>query len=370
MIPFHLIVTCTLGAQAPEPVQPQQPDVLVFHNGEKLIGQLLRSQESSVVFHSDSIGDVTVEWSKIEEIHSSRKFAVIEKDKRLRKDEVSNVPIGTISVNRDEVQIDEVSGLTRAIPLSETNRIIDEQTFERSVIRDPGFREDWKGSLTGGVSLVQATQKNQTYTGAVGLIRAVPLESWLNLRRRTMFNFNATYGNLTQPDAPKLKTEIMHADFEHDIYFSRRMFGFGQATFDHNFSQGLDLSHTYGLGIGWTVVKRENQQLDLKVGANYVNQRFTDGSLNQNLIGSAFAQTYTRKMGANHDILLIQQLTITPTWNNLNAYSGTSSTSLNFPIYKRVTFTISLSDTFINNPPPGFRKNSFQGTTGLTYTLP
>jgi hypothetical protein len=26
-------------------------------------------------------------------------------------------------------------------------------------------------------------------------------------------------------------------------------------------------------------------------------------------------------------------------------------------------------DTFLNDPPPGFRKNSFQFTAGLTYAL-
>jgi hypothetical protein len=39
-------------------------------------------------------------------------------------------------------------------------------------------------------------------------------------------------------------------------------------------------------------------------------------------------------------------------------------------VYKRLSLAVSTLDTFLNNPPPGFKKNSFQFTTGLTYTLP
>ncbi|PYT33030.1 MAG: hypothetical protein DMG58_08755, partial [Acidobacteria bacterium] len=42
---------------------------------------------------------------------------------------------------------------------------------------------------------------------------------------------------------------------------------------------------------------------------------------------------------------------------------------LTMPLYKRFSFSLSTIDTFLNNPPPGFKKNSFQLTTGLSYTL-
>jgi hypothetical protein len=38
-------------------------------------------------------------------------------------------------------------------------------------------------------------------------------------------------------------------------------------------------------------------------------------------------------------------------------------------VYKRFAFTISALDGYLHNPSPGFRKNSFQATMGLTYAL-
>ena len=39
------------------------------------------------------------------------------------------------------------------------------------------------------------------------------------------------------------------------------------------------------------------------------------------------------------------------------------------PFYKRLNLTAGTIDTFLNDPPPGFKKNSFQFSTGVTYTL-
>jgi hypothetical protein len=42
---------------------------------------------------------------------------------------------------------------------------------------------------------------------------------------------------------------------------------------------------------------------------------------------------------------------------------------LTLPVYKRLAVTIGAIDTFLNDPPPAFKRNSFQATAGLTYSL-
>jgi hypothetical protein len=57
-----------------------EPDVLILSDGEKLVGQLKRASGSSVTFKSDIVGEVTVDWSKVQEVHSTRSFAMIPKE--------------------------------------------------------------------------------------------------------------------------------------------------------------------------------------------------------------------------------------------------------------------------------------------------
>jgi hypothetical protein len=40
-----------------------------------------------------------------------------------------------------------------------------------------------------------------------------------------------------------------------------------------------------------------------------------------------------------------------------------------FPTYKRLGFTVGTQDNYLNDPAAGSKKNSFQFTAGLTYSL-
>jgi Protein of unknown function, DUF481 len=159
---------------------------------------------------------------------------------------------------------------------------------------------------------------------------------------------------------------LTHFDAEQDWYLSPRTFVFVSAALDHSFSQGLKLQQNYYGGIGYILIKDALQGLDVKASMNYIDQQFESGVSN-NLIGSVFGETYNRKFV--HGILLTEQANFVPSWNNTSAYTAIATAGLTFPVYHRVGFTIGALENFLNNPPPGFKKNSFQLTMGATYAF-
>ncbi|MGC2659166.1 MAG: DUF481 domain-containing protein [Bryobacteraceae bacterium] len=351
-------------AQAPKP----PPDVLILVDGEKLIGHLESGDGSSLKFKSDLAGEVTVDWSKVQEIHSPGTFAVLRKGEVLKKHATgASVPQGTVAIASDSKAIEVTpSGAARqSVPVAETGHVVDEASFHQA-LENPSFFHDWTGAITAGASLVDATQNSENFTGAINLVRAIPTVNWLSPINRTIADFTASYGEVSQTGEPTIKTSIYHGDAERDEFFSPRIYGFGELSYDHNFSQGLNLQQEYGGGIGLVALKTAKEEMDLKGSVTYIEQSFETGP-NQSLIGSIFGETYTRKF--KRSIVFNQGLTITPAWNNLNAYSATGDANLAVPVFKRLNFSIGLIDNFLNDPPPGFKKNSFQLTTGLTYTL-
>lgn len=362
------IVSPKLYAQVPNSSSQPGPDVLIFVDGEKLIGHLERATDSSVVFKSDMAGEVTVAWSKIQELHSPQKFAAIPKGVKLRRSEdASQVPQGTLAGTSQTVQITPgAEAAQKTVAVGDLAALVPLPDFQ-GAFHHPKFTEDWVGGATAGISLTEATQKNQTFTGAVNLVRAVPGEDWLDVRSRTIFDLNEAYSQLTQPGSPTAKTSLFHADVEQDWYLSPRVFLFGTAMFDHSFSQGLDLQQTYGGGFGFVVFKTTRQEFDFKASADYIDQRFSMSALNKKLFGSIFGETYVRKFA--HGILFNQQGAITPAWNNTSAYSAFGSAAITFPVYHHFGLTAGAVDNFLNDPPPGFKKNSFQLTVGATYSF-
>ena len=232
-----------------------------------------------------------------------------------------------------------------------------------------------------GTTLVEATQNTTNINGGGSLLRTIPTVNYLPPRNRMTIDFSGSYGRITQPQAPgaplqpDLKTAIYHADAERDEYVTSRLYLLAQTAFDHNFSQGLDLQQIYGAGLGWTVVKQSSQTLDLKATLQYEKQRFlaTTTEENTNLVGSTFSVSYMRKLPFN--AVFLQQAQYLPAYNEPSAYSASETNSLTFPLHKRFSFVIGTLDSYLNNPPPAIypapasRPNSFQFTTGISYTL-
>lgn len=351
-------------AQPPAPA----PDSIIFTNGDKLTGHFVSATSSSLKFKSDALGDITVEWSKVQELHTSAPVAVIRKGVKLAKHLApSSIPQGQLTVQNQQAQLTAAPPQPpQSIPLAETNVIVDQPAFAKATTRKSGVFEDWAGGLTLGATLVNATQENRTFTGAINLVRTEPAETWLNPHNRTSLDFAAAYGDISQPHTPTIKTSIFHGDLERDEYFVDSIFAFGRGDFDHNYSQGLDLQQIYSGGIGWTAIQLANQTLDLKGGMSYVRQQFHTGP-DESLVGSLIAEHYNR--GFKRGLFLDQHLVLTPAWNNLSAYSALFSTQLAVPLFRRISASTGIIDTFLNNPPPGFRKNSFQFNLGFTYLL-
>jgi putative salt-induced outer membrane protein YdiY len=366
---FCLLANLSLLAQAlPE------PDVLVFTDGERLIGHLVGSTGASVTFKSDMAGEITVDWSKVKELHSSAKFAVAEKGIVFgRRDDPAKVPQGTVAVTDQKLQVTPANGAApQTIPLADTSNIIPQDSFLRA-FEKPRLSQYWKGSASFGAAIVAATQNSRSFSSAVSLVRTVPNESWISPRYRTTVDFNAAYGELTEPN-PKttVKTDIIHAGVEQDEFLTQRVFAFGAAAWDHSLSQGLDLQQTYGGGLGFTVFKTPKHELDLKGEMAYVSQKFAPSpdfpeGESKHLVGSVLTETYDRLF--THGMIFHEQVAVTPVFNDASAYSAIAAVNLAIPVYKRLAVTIGSVDSYLNSPPPNFKRNSFQFQTSLAYTI-
>jgi hypothetical protein len=366
-----------MHAQAPAAAAPA-PDVIVFTNGDQLSGKLLREASGSVIFHSDVAGDITVTWDKIKSIHTGQQFAVIQQGQHVtRKTADADIVQGSVQVEDNQVKVTQgTGGATKDIPVKDAQYVIDKDTYTKELRGNPGIFSGWTGGLTAGATLVEATQNSRNFTGSAALVRAIPSVTWLDPRDRTLVDFTGAYGQVTQPGTTGTKTNIIHGDAEHDWFFSPRFYFLVDAAWDHNYSQGLSLQQSYGGGIGYTVIKNKKQQLDVKFDVHYEKQQYfiTPNIVppppltpSKNLIGMDFGDTYM--LNLPHGLVFNEGAVITPAFNQTNAWSAEATAGLLFPVYKRFAFSVGTLDDFLNDPAAGSKKNSFQFTAGVTYTL-
>lgn len=349
-----------------------EPDVLISTGGEKLIGQLESATAATVTFKSAVAGEITVAWSKVKELHSARRFAVIPKNVKLSSaEETKTIPEGTVSVADKRIEITPSPGAAaRTVSVTDSGHVVDEESFQRA-FESPGIFGGWGGSISVGTSLILATQNNTTFDGDLSLERVVPGLDWRNPSNRTTIDFSTSYSwshSTLASNPSKVKTFIYRADAERDQYLAPRWFGFAQMIYDHNYSQNLNLAQTYVGGLGWTVLNTPTQELDLKGSLGYIQRLYYMSSFNKSLIASTFSETYRNKR--THGVQFHQELSFIPAWNNSQAYAAAGNAGLTVPISGSFSIDFDSMDSFLHGVPPAYKKNSFQFTVDLTYMLP
>ena len=372
--PCLLLAAClfpALPTRAADAAAKPKSDVLIFSNGDTLNGKLDHEAGGSVTFASDNAGSVDVPWGKLKELHTQGAFAVIQTGVAVaRKKANADIPIGTISIEGDTLTVNTKDG-ARQIPLKNIAYIVDQATFEKNVYKKQGFTEGITGTVSAGVSTVTSTQNSTSINTAVVLSRVVPPVAWMPARQRTLLNFNNSYGKVTQPNTPTVKTSILNAGIEQDKYLSPRFYLLGQAAWSHNYSQGLDLQQLYGGGAGYTIIKNPVQELDVTGIIDYTKQSFSAvppaAAYSNNLIGSSFGDNYLRNFPKK--IVFTEIALFNPAWNSPSDYSANLTLAANFPVFKNFGFSLGLIDSYLNDPPSGFKGNSVQFTTGLTYSI-
>lgn len=381
-------VMCT--AQGKPAAPSSAPDEIVLTNGDTLHGKFVSEVAGKVTFHTDSLGDVTIGWDKIKEMHVAEPFGVLDQRVKTRgKKHNQEIPVGTLDVQNQEVDVHTANPAgPLVIPEKKALYIMDRGELDKQLHHEPNFFQGWDGAASAEVSIVSATESQYAVTGLVDLVRTVPTVSWLDPRNKTSIGFNESYGKITQPaytylsggvvtpvDAVITTSSITHFAAERDEYFSSRAYGLGQVSFDHNSAQDLTLQQIYGGGIGWTAIKTPKHEFDLTGTLQYEEQRFfpESGLANKNLIGSTFGANYVLKLKL---LTYTQALAYIPAYNQPSAYSAAETDSLSFPAYKDFEFTIGTIDTYLNDAPflgtaasPPTKPNSFQFTTGVSYTI-
>jgi hypothetical protein len=360
------------GVAQEKPATPP-PDVVVFKNGDQLTGTLERGEGTNIIFKSDIVDEVTISLDKVKELRSNGSFIILKKDEKATH---MSRESGNIAVGDETSTLTHPNGVSETMPDKDLAFIVDSATYNKEIIQNPGIWYGWNGSITGGATVLQSTSFGQTFTAGVSLVRTIPTVPYLPPRTRTTFDLIETYGKLTQPTVPQTnpptpdavaKTHIFHTDFEHDKYFTPRMYVLGGFQFDHNFSQGLDFAQIYGVGIGWTAIKDAKQKLDLKADIHYQRQNFTRPTPDLDLIGSSFGESYSRTLPGK--LLFTQSGTFIQSWNDTKAWSAIAAAGLALPVYHRFSLSVNLLNNYLNNPAIGFRNNSFQFVSGITYAL-
>jgi hypothetical protein len=83
-------------------------------------------------------------------------------------------------------------------------------------------------------------------------------------------------------------------------------------------------------------------------------------------LASSFSESLRQSYGK---LIWTQSVSITPSYTSGLAYQMSGLSAWAVPVYHALSLNFTVVDSYLNNPQPGFQRNSLQISTGLQYSL-
>lgn len=325
-------------------------DEVSLNNGDRLTGNIVKSDGKTLVLHTDYAGDVSLKWGMVQAIQSNQALHL-----ELRN---GKSMAGRVTTSDGNLQVSTNSGPVET-PIAAVKSLrsdAEETAYEKSL--HPGIFQGWRSGLNLGFAL---TRGNSEATNlSVGFLAT----------RQTLHDKLGTYMNSVYAanDAagavPSTTANAAGGGFRYDHDINQHLFGFVAADFFADELQGLNLRSVLGGGAGLHVIKNESTTLDLLAGANYTRESYT--VFTRNFAALTFGEELSHKIGKG--TVLHQDLSFFPDLNNRGEYRATFDLGTVTKLNKWLGWQNSLSDIYVTNPPVGKRQNDLILTTGLNVS--
>ena len=330
-------------------------DQVVLKNGDRFTGTISKSDDKSLLIKTEFAGDITVQWSAVQEVTSTQPLHVTTANGKTVAGPVSTTD-GTLAVATT------TSGTVSVAKADVTALRSDaEQTaYEKSL--HPGLLQGWAGGANVGFALTAGNSDTRSLALAFTADRKTSNDE-ITLYENTVYATNNAVGASHSTTANSNQGGIRY-----DRNLTPRLFGFVSADFQTNALQELNLRSVFGGGLGFHAIKNDKTTLDFLVGPNYTRENYD--TVTNSFAALSLGEELSHKLGAS--TLLTQKLYFFPNLSDTGEYRMAFNFGSVTKLSKWLGWQNAFSDIYVSNPPvatPALKKNDIILTTGLNISF-
>lgn len=238
-----LIVFCISGTAI--------ADEILFKNGERLIGTVVRMENAKVVFNSHLAGEVEVDLVQVKSL-TTRSIM------KVHLSDGSIVRSSDIKANKTGLTI-KVSG-AESIALSNLKAI--NPPVEPNVV--------WKGNITAGFNSSNGNTYNEQANISINSVRR---------SKKTRLRLDGIYVAARDEDSSTGDKRTTEENFtiktKCDYFFSTKLFGYLSGSYKKDHIADLDYRTIYGSGLGYQWIEDEDLKFSTDAGLALLKEKYT-----------------------------------------------------------------------------------------------
>jgi putative salt-induced outer membrane protein YdiY len=327
-------------------------DQIVLKNGDRLSGTIVKSDDKTLLIKTEFAGDVTVQWPAIEQINSSEPLHVSLTN--------GQTVVGPVATSDGSLAVTTPSQGTVTEPKAEvtTLRNNDEwNAYEKSL--HPSLIQGWTGGANVGFALSRGNSQTKNLALAFTADRKTSHDE-ITMYTNSLYATNDAVGAV-----PSTTANAIQGGIRYDRNFDGRLFAFGNADFQTDDLQALNLRSVLGGGLGYHAIKNDRTTLDFLAGLNYTRENYV--TFNRNFAALTLGEEFSHKLGMS--TVLTQKFYMFPNLSDAGEYRGTFTFGTVTKFSKWFGWQNAFGDIYVTNPPAGKKQNDIVFTTGLNVTF-
>jgi putative salt-induced outer membrane protein YdiY len=327
-------------------------DQVVLKNGDRISGNIVKSDGKTLLIKTEFAGDVTVQWPAIDQISSSAPLHV-----SLANGQTVVGPVSTTDGNLAVATTSQGTVTESKTDVKTLRSDAEWTTYEKSL--HPPLTRGWEGGANVGFALTRGNSQTKNLALAFTADRKTSND-------QIALYTNSVYATNDAPGAvPATTANTIQGGIRYDRDLTKRLFAFVGADFQTDDLQALNLRSVLGGGLGYHAIRNDRTTLDFLGGLNYTHENYT--TFNRNFAALSLGEEFTHKLGMS--TLLTQKFYMFPNLNDLGEYRGTFNFGTVTKLSKWFGWQNAFGDIYVTNPPAGKKQNDIIFTTGLNVTF-
>jgi putative salt-induced outer membrane protein len=227
-------------------------------------------------------------------------------------------------------------------------------------VAPPKPKAEWKSSAALGLTVTSGNSETTLGTATAGTDRKTD-HNELSLGADGAYGTSKAHGQATTTTT----ANSVHGFSQYNQLFTERFYGYGRVEGRHD--EVADLSYRAGLGVGagYYFIKNTNTDFSVEVGPGYVFQKLGTNATDYAIL--RVADTFHQALSDR--ARLWQKAEWGPQVNRFNNYVITGELGIEADLTKdkKLALRSYVTDSFNNEPAPGFKKNDLTWVTAIAY---
>ena len=311
-------------------------DEVWLKNGDHLTGKVLSLEGGTLVFKTAYAGDLSIKWEEVANLKTDEPIKVVLGDETTAQGPVSPGEEGKVTVKAQEV--------AQPITVDLAN--------VKTINPRPPLRMDLR--INFGLNITDGNTNTQNIYGEGEFVARTD---------KNRYTIGAIYSRSEDENVKTEDSAIGYMKYDH--FFTKKWYGYANATAEKDEFKDLDLRTSLGIGAGYQFIESERTNLSLELGPSYVNEDYIVAEDNSYIAG---------RWGLKFEYYILpkslQYFLYHTGWQSLEESEDLTlytQTGFRIPLYKRLNLTAQFNWEYDKSPSPGKEKNDYTYILTIGY---